>query len=92
MFVGFGWEMAWIEYDSVATIHAFKNEEVLWVLHARWKIVKTKFTCIKFSSIWREANFSADSMSKNLAILQLVRVFWGETPLSQSGGAYERVF
>ncbi|KAF6147588.1 hypothetical protein GIB67_035345 [Kingdonia uniflora] len=37
-----GWEIAWVEGDSVAAIQAFSNDAIPWVLDGRWKIVKKK--------------------------------------------------
>ncbi|KAF6174396.1 hypothetical protein GIB67_034153 [Kingdonia uniflora] len=37
-----GWEISWVEGDSVATIQAFSNDAIPWVLDARWKNVRKK--------------------------------------------------
>ncbi|KAF6172162.1 hypothetical protein GIB67_003854 [Kingdonia uniflora] len=35
-----GWEIAWVEGDSMVSIQAFSNDAIPWVLDARWKILK----------------------------------------------------
>ncbi|KAF5183399.1 hypothetical protein FRX31_027015 [Thalictrum thalictroides] len=59
-----GWTKLWVETDSQAALGAFANFQVPWKLVFRWKIVKSCFTSLLLSSIWREANFSADKASK----------------------------
>ncbi|KAF6136499.1 hypothetical protein GIB67_035058 [Kingdonia uniflora] len=46
-----------------------KSEEIPWLLISRWKFVKAKYASMKFSSIWREANFGVDGMSKRGCLL-----------------------
>ncbi|KAF6165155.1 hypothetical protein GIB67_000739 [Kingdonia uniflora] len=41
------------------------------VNEARWKEVKSKYVRIKFSTIWREANFGSDRMSKRACNLNV---------------------
>ncbi|KAF5181102.1 hypothetical protein FRX31_029312 [Thalictrum thalictroides] len=59
-----GWTKLWVETDSQAALGAFANFQVPWRLTFRWKKVKSCFTSLLLSSIWREANFSADKASK----------------------------
>ncbi|KAF6139539.1 hypothetical protein GIB67_015496 [Kingdonia uniflora] len=58
------WTSVWIEADSSATISAFDCNKVLWAQRARWNWLKPKFSFIRFSHIWREANFSYVQASK----------------------------
>ncbi|KAF5201716.1 hypothetical protein FRX31_008699 [Thalictrum thalictroides] len=59
-----GWTKLWVETDSQAALGAFANFQVPWRLTFKWKKVKSCFTSLLLSSIWKEANFSADKASK----------------------------
>ncbi|KAF6150803.1 hypothetical protein GIB67_020886 [Kingdonia uniflora] len=64
MAAGMGREIAWVEADSVAAVLAFQKNVVPWSIRANWRVTKKKFKQFRFSSIWREANFSSDKLSK----------------------------
>ncbi|KAF6137594.1 hypothetical protein GIB67_007452 [Kingdonia uniflora] len=51
-----GWEIAWVEGDSVAAIQAFSNDAIPWVLDARWKIKQCGggITGVKWDDHWKE--------------------------------------
>ncbi|KAL5708205.1 hypothetical protein ACHQM5_019025 [Ranunculus cassubicifolius] len=73
-----GWTKVWIETDSMAAYLAFKNENLLWWLKARWTRARSKLTWWKVTHIHREANFSADTMAKKAAGLQRDQEFWSD--------------
>ncbi|KAF6141226.1 hypothetical protein GIB67_024310 [Kingdonia uniflora] len=60
----FGWLIAWIESDSTTAVEAFKINNIPWTLVAAWENASRNMRNIRFSANWREANFSADALSK----------------------------
>ncbi|KAF6175871.1 hypothetical protein GIB67_003359 [Kingdonia uniflora] len=65
----FGWLIAWIESDSTTAVEAFKTSNIPWTLVAAWENASRNMRNIQFSTNWREANFSADALSKKEALL-----------------------
>ncbi|KAF6174510.1 hypothetical protein GIB67_004704 [Kingdonia uniflora] len=65
----FGWLIAWIESDSTTAVEAFKTNNIPWTLVAAWENASRNMRNIQFSANWREANFSADALSKKGALL-----------------------
>ncbi|KAF6176409.1 hypothetical protein GIB67_010857 [Kingdonia uniflora] len=68
----FGWLIAWIESDSTTAVEAFKTNNIPWILEASWENARRNMRNIRFLANWREANFSADALSKKGALLQEV--------------------
>ncbi|KAF6168093.1 hypothetical protein GIB67_011478, partial [Kingdonia uniflora] len=60
----FGWIIALIESDSTMAVEAFKTNNIPWILEAAWENARRNMRYIRFSANWREANFSADALSK----------------------------
>ncbi|KAF9607882.1 hypothetical protein IFM89_003586 [Coptis chinensis] len=58
------WKKVWFESDSAAAIVVVGNGNMPWSLKNRWHKCKNFFSQCILSSIWREANFSADQAAK----------------------------
>ncbi|OVA08056.1 Ribonuclease H domain [Macleaya cordata] len=65
-----GWSKIWVTSDSQTTITCFASDKVLWFINSRWNNIRKNLT-IKFSTVFRETNFAADTMSKRVANLPL---------------------
>ncbi|KAF6143556.1 hypothetical protein GIB67_029725 [Kingdonia uniflora] len=59
-----GWTTLWIVSDSSATIKAFISSKIPWKFQSRWRNLLTSIQAICFNSIWREANFLANTTTK----------------------------
>ncbi|KAF9610990.1 hypothetical protein IFM89_026270 [Coptis chinensis] len=59
-----GWSDIWVETDSEATVQAFGSSQLPWALIHRWKHVQNMLQKFVITSIWREANFSADAAAR----------------------------
>ncbi|KAF6138701.1 hypothetical protein GIB67_009895 [Kingdonia uniflora] len=55
---------AWVKSDSKAPVEAFHSENIPWIKEAEWAIDKRSMQQIKISATWKEANFSANALSK----------------------------
>ncbi|KAF6174009.1 hypothetical protein GIB67_039960 [Kingdonia uniflora] len=64
------WLIAWKESDSTTIVEAFKTNNIPWILEATSENARRNMRYIRFSANWREANFSADALSKKGALLQ----------------------
>ncbi|OVA04761.1 Ribonuclease H domain [Macleaya cordata] len=65
-----GWSKIWVTSDSQTAIKCFASDKVSWFIISRWHNIRKNLT-IKFSSVFRETNFAADTMSKRGANLPL---------------------
>ncbi|KAF9594108.1 hypothetical protein IFM89_027426 [Coptis chinensis] len=65
-----GWQHIWLETNSEATALAFNMDKLPWMLLPRWMNCKGQLVKFKISSIWREANFTVDTLAKAGATLQ----------------------
>ncbi|OVA06386.1 Ribonuclease H domain [Macleaya cordata] len=65
-----GWSKIWVTFDSQTAIKCFASDKVPWFINSRWHNIRKNLT-IKFSSVFREINFAADTMSKRGANLPL---------------------
>ncbi|OVA19111.1 Ribonuclease H domain [Macleaya cordata] len=63
-----GWSNIWITSDSQVAIRCFVEEKVPWFILPRLNNVRQNLT-LKFSSVFRENNFAADTLSKRGALL-----------------------
>ncbi|KAF6143377.1 hypothetical protein GIB67_001321 [Kingdonia uniflora] len=60
---------SWIESDFTTAVEAFKSNNIPWVLEAAWENARRNMKHIRISANWKEANFSADALSKRGANL-----------------------
>ncbi|KAF6173866.1 hypothetical protein GIB67_039817 [Kingdonia uniflora] len=68
----FGWLIAWIESDSTTAVEAFKTNNIPWILEVACENARRNMRHIRFSTNWREANFSAGALFNKGALLQEV--------------------
>ncbi|OVA06629.1 hypothetical protein BVC80_1737g41 [Macleaya cordata] len=64
-----GWRKIWMTSDSQAAIYAFMSDAVLWRVQAWWRSLKPFFFSLRFSSVLREVNFTADGLERRGARL-----------------------
>ncbi|OVA12723.1 Ribonuclease H domain [Macleaya cordata] len=65
-----GWSKIWVTSDSQTAIKFFASDRVPWFINSRCHNIRKSLT-IKFSSVFREINFTANTMSKRGANLLL---------------------
>lgn len=64
-----GWFKLWTEGDSMPGVKVFTDGKVPWMFKADYGRLRNKLTSLRFSHTFREANFSADLLSKRGATL-----------------------
>lgn len=68
--VGLEWATRWgfrricIRSDSTSVVAAFTSNNLPWFARPRWLAINQFYEAIRFIHIFREANFSADTMAK----------------------------